>query len=624
MTSSTALQLARKGDTGAIEQLLNKALKPKHITAEVKRDRTCLQVCLTYTRSISSNQLVKYVQKGISKLKVEGIDIVEIEGKRPGEVRPLWQKKVSLQPTLQDQALQHQEPPKVESSIEANINGNISGQVAVGNYILQIGAMHGGVVQLAPNTSREKPLRRSSPVFLRPRPFENMIGRQAEIRAAIRALQLKQPLEFYGPSGVGKTTLLRHLIYLPQVEKTASDGVVYLAANAFTYKDLLQSLFDVFHEPTDLYKPTETQIYQALQLFKAIVFIDDTRLSREELLQLINYAPACLFVTTSTERRLWGEGHSRTLSKLADREILALIEQTIERPLSRSERESAVEIGRVLEGHPLSLLRVAAEIKGGRSLEVQLNQLRERQNADLTPLDISKEYLSSLSKADRRVLDVLVVLNGIPATASTLTALSQVPNTLSALERFVQNGIVQSDGDRYKISPEAEKALQYVVKPKACLEWLLPLAETWLKQQVDQPKQLIQEAPVFQRLLKVAFRWGFWSNVLWMSLYAEAAIAQAGYWDTWQQTLEWALKSAQQLNESCCGSPCSAPVRGTSFMSAGIHSSQTAFARGYPNSSEFRGFYRSASQYSSFRTPAGSGATDGTNACRRKRCFGPS
>ena len=101
-------------------------------------------------------------------------------------------------------------PPQ---SIDALIQGEISGQVAVGNYNVQIGSVHGGVVNLVAPGQQSRPRPRPAPVFLRPRPFPGLLDRDAEVDAAAAALQSTLPVEFHGPGGIGKTVLLRHLAY---------------------------------------------------------------------------------------------------------------------------------------------------------------------------------------------------------------------------------------------------------------------------------------------------------------------------------------------------------------------------------------------------------------------------
>ncbi len=134
------------------------------------------------------------------------------------------------------------EPVTPPESIEVHIEGGVSGQVAIGNNILQIGNVYGGVVNVAMPEQKPRPQPRPTPVSLRPRPFPGLLDREAEVVAATTALQSATPVEFYGQAGLGKTALLRHLAHHPTADAFPA-GVVYLSARRQPVEDLLQSLF---------------------------------------------------------------------------------------------------------------------------------------------------------------------------------------------------------------------------------------------------------------------------------------------------------------------------------------------------------------------------------------------
>ena len=88
--------------------------------------------------------------------------------------------------------------PVTAEHIEAQIHGEISGQIAVGNYILQIGSVHGGVVNVTPPGQQPTSQPRPTPVLFRPRPFRGFLDRDLEDKTARATLESALPVEFSG------------------------------------------------------------------------------------------------------------------------------------------------------------------------------------------------------------------------------------------------------------------------------------------------------------------------------------------------------------------------------------------------------------------------------------------
>src|SRR3954466_16111802 len=91
------------------------------------------------------------------------------------------------------------------AKIHGDIQGDVHGQVAVGKYIVQIGSVHGGVVNVALPHERLQPQPPTPPVLVRPRPFPAILDRKAAVATATAALKSAVPIEFYGSAGLGKT-----------------------------------------------------------------------------------------------------------------------------------------------------------------------------------------------------------------------------------------------------------------------------------------------------------------------------------------------------------------------------------------------------------------------------------
>src|SRR5438128_1258196 len=91
------------------------------------------------------------------------LTVVRVDVYQPGLSWPVRTKQQEDEPVSQAVA--------PVSSIDAHIQGDVSGQVAVGSYIVQVGSVSGGVVNIAAPSEQPVPRARPVPVLLRPRPF---------------------------------------------------------------------------------------------------------------------------------------------------------------------------------------------------------------------------------------------------------------------------------------------------------------------------------------------------------------------------------------------------------------------------------------------------------------------
>lgn len=310
-------------------------------------------------------------------------------------------------------------------------------QIVVGPYIYQTGHPQGGLVYAAtavPPAAVPQPV--SPPVTIRPRPFRQLLGREAEVAWVADLLQQQIPAEFYSEPGMGKTVLLRHLAHHPLTSQFP-DGVVYLVASQEPAADLLYALYTAFYQSDLPHKPTESDLRRRLQSKNALVILDDFDLGRDDLNMLLNAAPRCTFLVSSPSRALWGDGEARALRGLSAEHALALLEREWGRPLDSSEQNTAEAICASLKGHPLRIQQtITAAREQQLSLQdvvhhlqdipadtqISLPQLRQQVIAafddgelrDLCfDLDVDYENLPTQGKANKaRELIELMVRNG--------------------------------------------------------------------------------------------------------------------------------------------------------------------------------------------------------------------
>ncbi len=432
-------------------------------------------------------------------------------------------------------------------NLETLLQGEISGQIAIGNHILQIGSMHGGVVNFITSDQRPTLRERPVPVILRPRPFRGLLDRQAEVEAAIGGLQSGLPVELYGVEGLGKTSLLRHLAYHPSAAESP-DGVVFLSARSRSPEDLLQSLFDAFCESDAPYKASEAQIRIALDGKEALILLDDVILAREELDSLLDVAPNSRFLLASLERRLWREGRPLALGGLPKDDALTLLERELGRTLAPSERRAAEAVWAALNGHPLHILQAAALAREqGHSLGALARDLKRG-----TPLGLLVgEFAMTLPEPEQRVLSLLSALKDAAVNAAHIAALTGLPEAGQALERLEKRGLVKSAGSGYSVMSNLGRELRraWGDSLNPWIQNALTFFTAWAEEQRRAPERLMEGAEAILPLLERATELGHWREVLSLARATEGALALTGWWGAWAQVLQSALLASQAVGD---------------------------------------------------------------------------
>ena len=425
------------------------------------------------------------------------------------------------------------------SNLARNSPGN-GGQVAVGDYNLQVvvGDMTGGEVNINVPGQKPRVKARPTPLDMRPRPFPGLLDRESEVQEAADALAFGAPVELSGAPGLGKTSLLRNLAYHPAA-RAFPDGIVYGSVRRKPLQDVLQFLFVAFCQVDGAFKAVEAEVHHALSGKRALILLDDLALAREEVETLLNVAPNCTFVLSSTERHLWGEGRTLSLHGLPVEQGIALIERELGRPLDGAERTAAQSLCQSLDGHPLRLLQLVAQAREeGRSL-VDL--------ARPAPHGVAAQALSALDDPQKRLLATLAALGGATLPPEHLAAIAGLADLAAALGGLQSRRLAQSHSPRYNLTGALADEVGAMWNLDIWAERALVHFTTWAAQSL--PPVVVQE---WEAILAV-LRWGVdaqrWAEVLRLSRAVEGALALSGLWGAWAQTLDLAYHAAQALDD---------------------------------------------------------------------------
>lgn len=425
--------------------------------------------------------------------------------------------------------------------------GEVLGDVNIGNYTLRIGTLNGGVVNLAPPEHTSAPPQpRPGPVMLLPRAFSGFLDRREEVSAAAAVLEGASPVEFHGPPGVGKTALLHYLAHYKFAPVFPAGVVFFSEIRHRPVEDLLLDFFDAFYERDPTHIPTRVQVRHALREEHALVVLDDVDLDREEVEALMDAAPAAVFLSASTERRLWSGGRTIALRGLPSEDALALIERELGRPLADEDRTIVQRLYAALEGHPLRLLQLGALVRDdGISLMEVAERLQQRTGS--VSEAFTEQTLAQRSESERGVLAALAVPMGASVGEEHLNALAGVVDARHALESLQRRKLVQAHSPRYSLTGSLDEALREEWDLSPWNERALAHFATWAEEQRHAPDRVLEEADAILGVLQQAAQEGRWEGTLRLGRVVEGPLAVSGHWGAWAETLERELEAARQL-----------------------------------------------------------------------------
>src|SRR5215510_8006545 len=401
---------------------------------------------------------------------------------------------------------------------------------------LQVGAAEGGMVYDGVAT---QPRPRPTPVRPSVRPFRGLLDRAAESEAALRTLPEPAPVEFYGQSGIGKTALLRHLAYNTP-DGHFPDGMIYRdQVGRQPSADLLQFLFDSLYESERDYKPREAELLNLLRGKRALVLLDDVDLPRDEIERTLNAAPECAFLLSSEERHIFGEGRALRLQGLPDPEATQLLERELGRLLAPGEQVAAQAVCALLDGHPLHIAQAAA---AAQERNLPLGELAEKMQVAKTkgqnPADLLNQLMiDSGSDDEKQAMAAMAALDGAPARAETLAAVSGISDFNATLEKLTRRKLVETRVDGYRLAGSLQAILQKDWDLTERRNSALAHLTAWAEEQRRDHRRVEESSSALLSVFDWALRNGRWDEAKRLGRALDVALTLSGRWEAWGQVL---------------------------------------------------------------------------------------
>lgn len=430
-----------------------------------------------------------------------------------------------------------------------SISGNVADSVLVfgnNNHVIKIGDVNGGVVNINQASDKPKYSARPTPVTIKPRAFPSLLDRENELEAIKQAVTTSSPISMWGQAGVGKTSFIRHLSHVLDAGKFTS-GTIYLNAAGLGYEDLLQALFDAFFDSASTYKPTTTEILLVLQGIKALVFLDDVQLGANKVTSLLNAIPNSLFLFSSTERSLLGEGEVIQLQGLPENESLRLFEKELSHPLNEQERPTAIKICSALRGHPLQILQAAALARdSGKPIENILNRITSETTENKSLVYMG---MASLTEQEKQILALLAAAGGNIVSLEHIKGIFKDSSSESAIQRLTSLGLVQAHSPKFSITDALVASIRSAWDITSWQDILLNYAVQWLSQQPA--AALVEESSgLLIHTIKTAGERKQWREVIQLGRLLEKFMVLYKRWQTWSDILNLILTAAKALNDS--------------------------------------------------------------------------
>ncbi|HEX2077216.1 MAG TPA: choice-of-anchor D domain-containing protein [Longimicrobium sp.] len=418
-------------------------------------------------------------------------------------------------------------------SIQGQINGTVSGQAAIGQYVYQISGVHGGVVNLPAPEEAVRPHPRPTPVLRRPRPFPDLLDREAETRSAVAALGAAQPVELHGEAGIGKSSLLQRLAY-HEAANAFPSGVVHLHAHNRQPGDLCQKLWEAFYRCDKPYVPDHGTLVDDLQDHQALVLLDEVTLDRRSMEEVMDTAPACTFVISS--ERWTGPRGVRALQvgPLPGPEAEVLLERALERPLDDDERAEVATLCDAVAGNPQRLLQAAAEV---RTEGLPLSRAARR---------AVREVLDALDQTRRAVLGALAALDGARTGTEHVAAIAGAPDAEEVLPALAKRCLVRAEDDRWACAPGITPPEAEV---DAWRERALAHFTGWAEAADAEPAVVAAEADALTSVLRWAGERARWPEVIRLAKAVEKPFSLAALPDAWEQALQWLERAARETED---------------------------------------------------------------------------
>ncbi|MFB6842773.1 hypothetical protein [Streptomyces sp. NPDC056361] len=399
-----------------------------------------------------------------------------------------------------------------------------------------------------------------APVTLAPPPL--LLGRREELRAARDALAARRPVEFYGPCGIGKTTLL---------QAVAADATgrghpaVVLRPGTDGTNDLLRRAFAALHRRDNPWAPTPGQCADALSRLGAVLLLDDVTGDLPRIASLVDALPGCAVVLGAPHPLLGRAGTSHPLSGLPDPAARALLAHETEaeptgttgatapngatvqtrvpqvtRVVAGQGQGAAARFVDAVEGRPLSLRQGAALVREGAYTFDELTASLQHD-----PRALDRLALATLTEGERRVLSVLALLAGPLLPGDLLTVMCDADDAAGALRKLRRHGLAEEHDDRFGLPACRAESYRDTLLAHLDVSHSVHALGGWLLARDPTSDEAADVAGAALSVLSFVTERRDWPHVITLVRAVQPVLALKGRWEAWNHVLTEGIEAAR-------------------------------------------------------------------------------
>ncbi|QXJ22152.1 hypothetical protein AGRA3207_003105 [Actinomadura graeca] len=451
-----------------------------------------------------------------------------------------------------------------------SVGGAFEGQLVVGdnNVVVNSGGAAEVVVRHEPMPA---PRPRSRPAGT-PLRFDepDLLGRDGELDRIGRLLDERTPVQVTGPSGTGKSALLRAAATR---REAAGTDVIYLSAAGEDVDDVLQDLFQACYDTRD-FKPARSQLRRLMGTINALIVVDDFAASDAPsgladgsvatgssgtpngpdnpngpaaqddsgggtgLAKLLDALPGCGLLV-STARPLPWDGETIELGGLPEDSAVELLVREVRRECSEDERRLAERFANSVDGHPAAIVQAAAALRSAAVTDVPADQNT-----------LASALATGLGDAARAVLATLRAAEGVAVPTPLIADLTEElreDDATETLRRLETAGLVVQEGNGYSLSGPLARKVTRDDPPTEPGRRAAVLAAWARSAGVD---DVAAVGPLVVAVLERAFEEGHYAAARDLAKAAAPALCVTLRWGAWRRVLALGRQASRALRAS--------------------------------------------------------------------------